>query len=146
MEGVADILDLGGRRLVYAGKRLNADVYQELLDGMWSPWSRGQILAENTSSADLALVHTARTAQQFWGESWTLADWLPYSPHLNPLDFAIWRILQAKTQAVSHTNLDFLHLSIAAEWDQLAVEDIYKSCQSFCSHWHAIAMKNEVKL
>jgi hypothetical protein len=30
MEGVADIVDLGGRRLVFAGKRLNANVYQEL--------------------------------------------------------------------------------------------------------------------
>jgi hypothetical protein len=29
-------------------------------------------------------------------------DFLPYSPDLNPLDFSIWRILQAEVQAKPH--------------------------------------------
>ncbi len=47
-------------------------------------------------------------------------------PDLNPLDFTIWRTLQAKTQATPHANLDTLHLSFAVEQDWLAAENIRK--------------------
>jgi hypothetical protein len=43
---------------------------------------------------------------------WRLA---PYSPNLNPLDFTIQRVLQAKVQAMPHSNLAALRPSIAAE-------------------------------
>jgi hypothetical protein len=97
---------------------------KSFLDSMWSTWSRGHILAEICLSVDLAGVHTTRTAQQLLAEFWTPAYWSPYSPDLNLLDFAIRRILQAKSQA--HANLDFLQASIAAEWDRLEAEDICK--------------------
>jgi hypothetical protein len=45
----------------------------------------------------------------------TPADWPPYSLDLNPLEFAIWRILQTKVLALLHANLDALRLSIAVE-------------------------------
>jgi hypothetical protein len=48
-------------------------------------------------------------------EFWFLADWPPYSPDLNSLDFDIRLVLQAKAQAMPHSNLIALRLSIAAE-------------------------------
>jgi hypothetical protein len=54
--------------------------------------------------AVLALVHTARTTQQLLVEFWTPAEWQPYSPDLNLLDFTIWRVLQAKDKAMPHAN------------------------------------------
>jgi hypothetical protein len=38
---------------------------------------------------DLALAHTARITQLFLAEFWTPADWLPYLPDLNMLDFSV---------------------------------------------------------
>jgi hypothetical protein len=44
---------------------------------------------KRSHSADLAPVHTPRTTQQLLAEFWTLADWPPYLPDLNLLDFSI---------------------------------------------------------
>jgi hypothetical protein len=54
---------------------------------------------------------------------------------LNPLDFAIWQVLQVKVQAMHHGNLDALHLSIATELDRVKVKYICKTCCSFHSRW-----------
>jgi hypothetical protein len=59
-------------------------------------------------------------------EFWTLTDWLPFMPDLNPLNFTIWHTLQAKAQATPHANLDTLHLSLAMEQDWLVAENIRK--------------------
>ncbi len=91
------------------------------------------------------LVHAARTAQQLLVEFWTPVGWLPYLPDLNQLDFTIWRVLQAISQASPHTNLDSLRQSIAAEWDWLAAEDICKTYCSFCHCWQTVTM-NKIKL
>jgi hypothetical protein len=32
------------------------------------------------------------------GEFWSLADWLPYLPDLNLLDYSIWFVLQLKAR------------------------------------------------
>jgi hypothetical protein len=51
-------------------------------------------------------------------EFWFLADWPPYSPDLNSLDFDTRLVLQAKAQTIffmPHSNLIALRPSIAAE-------------------------------
>jgi hypothetical protein len=46
---------------------------------------------------------------------WNSADWLPYLPNLNSLDFSTGSVLQPKGQATSNPNLVALHLSVATE-------------------------------
>jgi hypothetical protein len=46
--------------------------------------------------ADSALAYNAKTTQRLLAAFRILADWLPYSPNLNPLDFNTRRVLQAK--------------------------------------------------
>jgi hypothetical protein len=48
-------------------------------------------------------------------EFWFLADWPPYLPNLNLLDFSTGSVLQPKGQAMPLANLVALHLSVAAE-------------------------------
>jgi hypothetical protein len=64
---------------------------------------------------DSAPTYTAKTTLWLLVEFRFLADWPPYSPKLNQLDFNNGRVLQAKTQATPHSNLTTLHQSIAAE-------------------------------
>jgi hypothetical protein len=45
-EWAADISDLGRQWLVFASERVNANIYQELWDSVFSPRSRGRILRE----------------------------------------------------------------------------------------------------
>ncbi len=71
-----------------------------------------------------------------------MADRPPYSPDLNPLDFAIWHVLQTKGQAMPHANLDALRPSIIVELDRLAAEYIRKACRSFRRRQEATVAKN----
>ena len=41
--------------------------------------------------------------------------WLPSSPDFNPLDYAIWSILENKTNATSHPNIE-------EEWNKMSEE------------------------
>jgi hypothetical protein len=50
--------------------------------------------------------------------------------------------LQAKVQAMPHAKPASLRLSIAVEWDGLAVEYICKTCRSFRHRLEAVAVKN----
>jgi hypothetical protein len=68
-----------------------------------------------------------------------LVDWTPYS-----LDFSISCVLQAIVNAKPLSDLAALFMSIAAEWDRLAVVYICKTCHSFRRRYEAAAPKNEV--
>jgi hypothetical protein len=77
--------------------------------------------------ADSAPAYTAKTAQRLLAEFRFLADWAPYSPNLNPLDFDTRHVLQATAQATPHTNFAALRPSVAAKWDRLAAVQIRKT-------------------
>ena len=53
------------------------------------------------------------------------------SQDLNPFDYAIWRILENKTNATSHLNIDSLKNTIVEEWNNMSEEFILKACKSF---------------
>jgi hypothetical protein len=65
---------------------------------------------------------------------------------LKSLDFSIFSILQAKSKATPHTNLDSLRPSIAVEWDWLAAEYIHRTCRLFRHFQQAVVQKNEVEI
>jgi hypothetical protein len=48
-------------------------------------------------------------------EFWFSADWTPFLPNLNSLDFSIGSVLWPKGQATPHANLAALRPSVAAE-------------------------------
>jgi len=45
--------------------------------------------------------------------------WSPQSPHLNPVDWSVWGILQDKVYKTCMTDLDDLKHSIRTEWAKL---------------------------
>ncbi len=50
---------------------------------------------------------------------------------LNPLDYAIWGLLENKTNTTSHSNIGLLKTVIAEEWNKISEEFILKACKSF---------------
>jgi hypothetical protein len=62
--------------------------------------------------ADSAPAYAAKTTQWLLAKFWFLADWPPYSLNWNPLDFDMERVLQAKAQAMPHSNLTALRQSV----------------------------------
>ena len=63
---------------------------------------------------------------------------LDLSLDLNPLDYAIWGILENKTNAISHPNIGLLKTTIEEEWNKISEEFILKTCKSFQRHVDAI--------
>jgi hypothetical protein len=130
-----------------ASEHVNAVVYQDLLRQHLVPsilWTYPD--GNYVFQQDLALAHTARTTQQFLKETiaefWTLADWPPYSPDLNPLDFSIWSVLQEKVQATPYTSLATLRRSITRQWNQMSPAYVCRTCRSFCRRLEAVVAKN----
>ena len=65
----------------------------------------------------------------------------PSCPDLNPLDYAIWGVLENKTNATSHPNIGSLKTAIKKEWDKMSEEFILKACKSFRRHVDTIIEK-----
>jgi hypothetical protein len=68
-------------RFIGTGKRVNAIVYQDLLRQHVVPWIQQTHLDSNSGFKQFL--------RETMAEFWTLADWPPYLPDLNPLDFSI---------------------------------------------------------
>jgi hypothetical protein len=50
---------------------------------------------------------------------------------LNPLDYGIWGVLQAKVNATSHKNKSSLRQTVQWEWDRLSEAMIRWTCCAF---------------
>ena len=50
--------------------------------------------------------------------------WPPSSPDLNPLDYAIWGVLENKTNATSNPNIGSLEAAIEEKWNKMSEEFI----------------------
>ena len=68
------------------------------------------------------------------------------SPNVNPLDYAIWGILDNKTNATSHPNIGSLTSAIEEEWNKMSEEFILKSCKSFRRRVDTITEKRMVAI
>ena len=53
------------------------------------------------------------------------------SPDLNPLDYVIWCVLENKTNATSHPNINAFKTAIEEEWNKMCEEFIFKAGSSF---------------
>uniref|UniRef100_A0A1I7XK25 DDE_3 domain-containing protein n=1 Tax=Heterorhabditis bacteriophora TaxID=37862 RepID=A0A1I7XK25_HETBA len=56
----------------------------------------------------------------FWGKDIRPSN----SPDLNPMDFAIWSILENKSSRTSYNNLDSLKMALVKSWDEISQEEL----------------------
>jgi hypothetical protein len=117
------------------GERLNSEGYIELLkkikvwaDARYGPG--GYIYTQ-----DGARPHTAKTTLNwlstnmpgFWGPD----KWPPNSPHINPLDKAIWAYLQSRVNSTCHPSILSLKNSINHVWKDMPEKSVKKWCSKF---------------
>uniref|UniRef100_A0A914CUL4 Transposase n=1 Tax=Acrobeloides nanus TaxID=290746 RepID=A0A914CUL4_9BILA len=62
-------------------------------------------------------------------ESWK-SEW-PYSPDLNPLDYAIWGYLEAKACEKPHKSINSLKKAIKKAWDEMFDEMVARVVKSW---------------
>ncbi|KAF2344732.1 hypothetical protein FHG87_024512 [Trinorchestia longiramus] len=67
--------------------------------------------------------------------------WPSKSPDLNPLDFSIWSVLEARVSATPHTSLESLKAKLQREWKSIPQEQIRAACDAFVNRLKAAVRK-----
>lgn len=110
---------------VKRGVKVNGNYYQrEILQKIVKP--AGKRIFKNqqwTFQQDSAPAHSAKI-NQTWCEVnlpdfINSSEWPPSSPDLNPLDYSIWGILEAKVNATKYHRLNSLKRAVQREWKKL---------------------------
>jgi transposase len=110
------------------GVKINAKYYQEeILERYMKPWAnRIHGDANWCFQQDSAPAHSARTTQAWLTTNCpsfiSKDDWPPSSPDLNPLDYSIWGVLEAKVNAYPHRSIESLKNKLIKEWKALSMD------------------------
>lgn len=135
----AGICATGKTPLVFVekGVKINQQIYRrDILQGVVLPWAQHHFGdSQWTFQQDSAPAHKAKLTQEWCRANYpdfiTSEEWPPYSPDLNPMDYSVWSILEAKACAKPHKSLEALKRSLLREWDLLTVEELRKIAQNF---------------
>ena len=99
-----------------------------------------------TFQQDGAASHTANVAQNFCGEHilrfWSKEMWPPCSPDLNPIDFSVWSILEAKVFGKIHHSVDNLKQSLLRAWQEIPQEQLRASAEDVRRRLQAVIKSN----
>lgn len=122
---------------VERGVKINAETYQnQILRDVVIPWSRQHF--ENkpwTLQQDWAPAHSARSTMDFCKINkinvWNKTLWPSNSPDLNPMDFAIWSILEQKACATTHSNVESLKRSLQKAWNEISNKTLASIVKNF---------------
>jgi len=121
------------------GVKINQEVYRrDILEAVLLPWAQQHFGdTQWIFQQDSAPAHKAKTTQEWCQAHFpgfiTSAEWPPYSPDLNPMDYSVWSILEARACATRHKSLKSLKQSLSREWDRLSPEDLRPIAQNFKS-------------
>jgi len=129
------------------GEKVGADAYYKVLRYHVLPWLKTHYPAGNyVWTQDGAPCHTAKKVQQFcktnFADFWPADFWPPSSPDLNPLDFAVWGVLEKATNKTPHPNLESLKTAIKNEWANMSDTFLIDACKSFRRRIEAVIANN----
>ncbi|CAD5223245.1 unnamed protein product [Bursaphelenchus okinawaensis] len=119
------------------GVQINKEVYQrDILEAVVLPWSREHFKNTKwTFQQDSAPTRKAKTTQEWcrahFPDFITSAEWPPYSPDLNPMDYSIWSILEARVCCRRHQTLESLKQALIEEWGKLSPEVLRPVSENF---------------
>lgn len=129
---------------VEAGVKIDQEVYSDMLREHFFPWAADHLGDRGWCfQQDGAPSHKAFTVQEMLAEEcpefikvdphWRTptGEWPPNSPDLNPMDYSVWSILEAKACAKPHSTVESLKRALVKAWDEISVETLAKIVDNF---------------
>ena len=121
------------------GFRLGSKGYIKALRDTLIPWMKEVALAHGDVpfifQQDSAPAHRAKKTQEFLKEQgvkfWTPQEWPPNSPDLNPLDYAIWSIVQQGACQERPPSVAVLKRRVSAFWRRIDPVKMRVVCRRF---------------
>lgn len=119
------------------GIKINQENYRrDILESVVLPWSQQHFGNQPwIFQQDSAPAHRALSVQQWCKSNFpdfiSSKEWPPYSPDLNPMDYSLWSILEARTCSTPHRTVDDLKATLTREWDKISVEEVRKIVENF---------------
>lgn len=109
---------------VPAGVKIKANNYLDVLKNEVLPWSKKHFGRKRwVYQQDGAPAHKAGSVQDWCDKNFPdfigFNEWPPMSPDLNPLDYSVWAVLEAKACQKPHKTLDSLKKALQKAWDEL---------------------------
>lgn len=142
----AAVTEEGRSPLVFIdqGVKINQQLYRrKVLSRGLMPWARNQF-GQNpwTFQQDSAPSHKAIATQNYLRERVprliSSQEWPPYSPDLNPMDYSIWSILEARVSSKKYQCVDSLKASLQREWAAIPQQIVRSACTSFITRLSAV--------
>lgn len=126
------------------GVKIDQKYYkEEILEKTLLPWSHSHYPNTHwTFQQDGAPAHKAKTVQAWCKNNLpgfiAAHEWPPSSPDLNPLDYSVWSVLEAKVSAKPHHNLESLKASLVKEWDNIDLQYLRSVINAFPKRLKAV--------
>lgn len=128
--------------------KINAEYYQNhILKEVVLPWSQKHFKDQHwTFQQDSAPAHKAKDTIQFCKNNFpdiiTPEEWPASSPDLNPLDYSIWSVLEAKVCATPHRSISSLKLALVKAWNEIPNNQLRKVVQNFPKRLRKVIASN----
>lgn len=112
------------------GVHLNAKTYtRDILEAVLLPWATQHFGDRSwTFQQDSAPAHKAKLTQDFCEANFPRFirhdEWPPSSPDLNPLDFAVWGLLEARACVNPHNSLASLKSALMRAWERISDSEL----------------------
>ena len=125
------------------GLKIGTKEYIHVMKAHVLPWLKRTYPRNNfVWQQDSAPGHKAQVTQEWLNNNfanfWPWALWPPSSPDCNPLDYAVWGVLQVRVGATPHSSVQNLKAAITREWGLLTPAFITKSCKRFRGRLEAV--------
>uniref|UniRef100_A0A3P8TI71 Paired domain-containing protein n=1 Tax=Amphiprion percula TaxID=161767 RepID=A0A3P8TI71_AMPPE len=110
---------------IQEGVKVNSQVYLQMLEEKVLPWCTNAFGNQYVFTQDGAPAHTSNITQawckQHFPGFWDKNMWPPSSPDINPMEFAIWSILERDVSRVSHSSVTALKTALMKSWQRQLV-------------------------
>lgn len=132
---------------VPAGVKINGNEYLNILKTRVLPWAQSHFGRRQwIFQQDGAPAHKARFVQDWCAQNFpdfiAFNEWPPSSPDLNPMDYSVWSVLEAKACEKPHKNIDSLKKALIKAWDDLDVSYLRATVDSFTARLDACHKAN----